>query len=316
MLRKGRILLRIEKISGNLFVRVISSALIIASFVYIGISIRRITPNIGQFSFDRTIIPAAVISTLVMVLSQLLAAVLLVLCSRLLSIEVESGLAVFSVLRSQIAKYLPGNIFHVGGSMAILSRNGISIPEASLSIGMQYFSLVIGALLGGGAVLVSSQLYYWFVPFIMLFVMVIVSTAVGHAAEIPFLARIIPLQIDFKKQNIRYAILITLSVIVFLIFSTVPLLLLASMINADIQGSFFDIFAAFSWSWVAGMVVVGSPGGLGVREASFQLLTGSILSDADALLLISLHRLLWVVSDVLVFFIAPLFIRDRKERNT
>ena len=64
-------------------------------------------------------------------------------------------------------------------------------------------------------------------------------------------------------------------------------------------GSFATLLAAGAASWAAGFVVVGAPGGLGVREAVFVALTGAAFGESSALLLIGSFRVATFLGDTL-----------------
>jgi uncharacterized membrane protein YbhN (UPF0104 family) len=73
--------------------------------------------------------------------------------------------------------------------------------------------------------------------------------------------------------------------------------------------SFAMLLAAGAASWVAGFVVIGAPGGLGVREAAFVALAGGALGESEALLLIGLFRIATFLGDTLLFAAGALALR-------
>jgi uncharacterized membrane protein YbhN (UPF0104 family) len=73
--------------------------------------------------------------------------------------------------------------------------------------------------------------------------------------------------------------------------------------------SFAMLLAASAASWAAGFVVIGAPGGLGVREAAFVALAGSALGEDKALLLIGLFRIVTFLGDTLLFAAGALMLR-------
>ena len=80
-------------------------------------------------------------------------------------------------------------------------------------------------------------------------------------------------------------------------------------------GSFAMLLAASAASWLAGFVVIGAPGGLGVREAAFVALAGGALGESHALLLIGFFRVVTFLGDTLFFAAGAIVLRVR-ERGT
>ena len=69
------------------------------------------------------------------------------------------------------------------------------------------------------------------------------------------------------------------------------------------------LLAASAASWAAGFVVIGAPGGLGVREAAFVALAGGALGESQALLLIGLFRIVTFLGDTLLFAAGAIALR-------
>jgi uncharacterized membrane protein YbhN (UPF0104 family) len=73
--------------------------------------------------------------------------------------------------------------------------------------------------------------------------------------------------------------------------------------------SFAMLVAASAASWAAGFIVIGAPGGLGVREVAFVALAGGSLGEDRALLLIGLFRIVTFLGDTLIFAAGVLALR-------
>lgn len=79
------------------------------------------------------------------------------------------------------------------------------------------------------------------------------------------------------------------------------------------------LFAAFLVSWVLGLIVPGSPGGIGVREASFAFLASALLGSAgfseDGLIMAALlMRCVTLFGEGLLFLCAVWLDRSRQPR--
>jgi len=85
------------------------------------------------------------------------------------------------------------------------------------------------------------------------------------------------------------------------------------LIGAQVDASI--ALAAGAASWAAGFAVIGAPGGLGVREATFVALTGQVLGEQHALLLIALYRIVTFFGDTLLFGAGLLALRRARKRS-
>ena len=72
------------------------------------------------------------------------------------------------------------------------------------------------------------------------------------------------------------------------------------------------LLAASAASWAAGFIVVGAPGGLGVREVAFVALAGAALGETHALLLTSLFRVVTFLGDTVLFALGAFALRGAK----
>jgi uncharacterized membrane protein YbhN (UPF0104 family) len=97
----------------------------------------------------------------------------------------------------------------------------------------------------------------------------------------------------------------------FMIASAALLALLARALGVGFD-SFAMLLAANAASWAAGFIVIGSPGGLGVREVAFVALTGAALGQSGALLLIGVFRIVTFLGDTLFFAAGSLALRGAR----
>ena len=75
------------------------------------------------------------------------------------------------------------------------------------------------------------------------------------------------------------------------------------IVNDLLQGdapSYFLMFAAFAFAWLAGFLIVIAPAGIGVREAVFVLALGGALTLPDALALAILSRFMLTIVDAVL----------------
>lgn len=200
---------------------------------------------------------------------------------------------------SQYGKYLPGNIAHYAIRHAWIRRYGMAHASLGLASILEAALLLLAAcaltLLGDTRGLRALS---------------IIDT---RAALALLIAGLISLGFSLHalrrgrlRERFHVPVLPPLSVLVlcaacyggFFIASAACLYALAQAL-ASPSVSFALLLAAGAASWLAGFIVIGAPGGLGVREAAFVALAGPTLGEDRALLLIGLFRIITFAGDTL-----------------
>ena len=216
--------------------------------------------------------------------------------------------AISSYARSQIAKYLPGNVFHYAGRYA-LSRSMGASDRAILSatveelLGVAAVFAVCGTL---AAALSADQLEIWNsiplpVPGLIM--------ALGLLGGRGLLA--LPLAGRFRLSGWSPRLLQCWGLfLLFLLLSLAVILILTDQFR-ELAGlsQLATLVSAFCLSWLLGFLVPGAPGGIGVREAAFILLLDSLGMGTLALSIVLQFRLITIVGDLL-FFGSTFFVRE------
>ena len=214
------------------------------------------------------------------------------------AVPVAQTMAAYAV--SQYGKYLPGNVAHYAIRHAWIRRYGI--PHASLGLA----SVLEAALL-----LLSASALTLLGDTRALRALSIVDTRVALALLVAVL-----IGLGFALRALRrgafhdrfhlppFPPMSVLLVCVacycgFFVASAACLDGLAHALSIPAV-SFAMLLAAGAASWLAGFIVIGAPGGLGVREATFVALAGPALGEDRALLLIGLFRIVTFLGDTLV----------------
>ncbi|MBD2464724.1 flippase-like domain-containing protein [Oscillatoria sp. FACHB-1407] len=207
------------------------------------------------------------------------------------------GVAVY--LRTNIAKYLPGNIWHFLGRIKAAESAGYSTSAAVLSVVLESLLMAAVAL----ALAIAGRLQNWGIHAVILVGLLIVfhpkvlnpllqmaqqfktkGTAIASNAS-PRLQRYpgIPLMGEFGFVSLRATgFLFVLQALQPVPVDQVPALL-----------------SAFSFAWLLGLVVPGAPGGLGVFEATAIALIGEPFSDGVVLSGVALYRLISTSAEAL-----------------
>ncbi|MEM7553224.1 MAG: lysylphosphatidylglycerol synthase domain-containing protein [Cyanobacteria bacterium P01_A01_bin.84] len=181
-------------------------------------------------------------------------------------------------LQTNIAKYIPGNIWHYYGRIIAAKNARISTSISTLSVLLEPLLMAAAALI---IVLVSSQLSVTNTPIILrlgqLLGLIIVLLIIHPWFLNPAVVYLQRLKI--KKKS--YGGSISNSITSVRRYPAIPLLGEIGFILLRSTGFILTIYAlaplnlyqipsligAFSFAWLVGLVVPGAPGGLGVFEA-------------------------------------------------
>jgi uncharacterized membrane protein YbhN (UPF0104 family) len=182
---------------------------------------------------------------------------------------------------AQFGKYLPGNIAHLAGRHYFFAKAGV--PQKSLLAA----AVVEAALL----VAAGGSITALFLP---------------HEA-IPLLDRYLPL--SGGEWLLLY-------IAFFFISASTLAGSLAALSPAAVEPhDWMPIVAACSAAWIAGFVIPGAPGGLGIRETVLVLLLSPRFGGETALIAALLYRGVTLAGDALAAVVGLLMANGRMMRR-
>ncbi len=204
-------------------------------------------------------------------------------------------------LRTEIVKYVPSNIMHFAGRHLLCRENGVSHKVALASnIADMLFILTAAAVVAVPSLFTATAFPVY----------TVVSGVLTHALPAALAAAIcvmIFLAILWIKRHLigRYLnkknIVRILSVLVLDMAVVIlnGLLFYAALVMFSLAGHapvpVYTVVALYALCWMAGFVVPGSPGGLGVREALIVLVFSGVYPDAAVIAI--LMRIVSVAGD-------------------
>ena len=204
--------------------------------------------------------------------------------------------------KSQIAKYIPGNVFHVVGRHILGSQAGIkNIVLAGATIyeilGLISISVLIG--FSGMIMFGLSNIYFSLFQIILILFFTIVLTSLITALA-PYLMSlrgiILPYRgiwetvIDISKVYVFYFIF-------FLIAGMLLVIIVNLFLDIDINIT-AKLVVIFSIAWLAGFIIPGAPGGIGVREAVIIFFITPIIGEAQSVAIAIALRFVTLLGDV------------------
>jgi hypothetical protein len=207
-------------------------------------------------------------------------------------------------LSTQIAKYLPGNVFHLVGRGIVL-RDLLSPRAVSLSLLMEMLLIACSALLVASVLADASMLGALAdvlpggrVPWVPL---VIGLAAVGSFFFIYHQSR---RTTDLGFGLGRGLVVITLFGLMFLVHGLAIWCLFVTSPGDGV--SWATTTAVFSLAFLVGYLLPGAPGGLGVREYAFVTLAAPSMGPGAALQLIVVYRITSIIADAAAYAVSRL----------
>ena len=201
-------------------------------------------------------------------------------------VEVERKWAVKTYGLSQLAKYIPGNIFHLAGRQALGMAAGMPAGTLAKSLLWELGLIATAGTLFG---LLATPLVGLKLP---------IYASVGAFGAISTLGIIILrllLSPSVSAALIWQIFFLGISGAVF-----VGALALVAP-SAVTLSAFSVLCGSYVIAWLAGLITPGAPAGVGVREFVLLFLLGEQIPAADLLLAVVLGRIVTVVGDLLFF---------------
>ena len=225
------------------------------------------------------------------------------------SLGVKEGIRVYLV--TNIAKYSPGNVWHFVGRITAVARSGGSKGAATLSVLLEPLLMATAALLVG---LVSSGLSrldtnftggIWF----PLAGLIVVAIAIQPRILNVVLHRLSRSKTQADARVARevglrqYPLVPFLGEIGFVVLRGMGFILTFTALQTVTWQQLPQLFTAFSFAWLLGLIVPGAPGGLGVFEVTaFGLLDNAQFPTEIAA--VALYRLISILAEAIAALVS------------
>jgi uncharacterized membrane protein YbhN (UPF0104 family) len=210
------------------------------------------------------------------------------------------GISVY--LKTNIAKYLPGNVWHFYGRILASTDAGFTAGAATLSVLLEALLMAAAALI---ITITSLRSDYQVLQLLSLSTVLVAihpkllnpllqlasrlkapKKSAHSEAESSFTAS--PRTVYLKRYPLRPIF----GEIIFVLLRGIGFLFCVIVLTPINLSQLPLILSAFSFSWLLGLVVPGAPGGIGIFEATAIALLGSHLPSAIVLGSVVLYRLI------------------------
>lgn len=203
-------------------------------------------------------------------------------------------------VKTNLAKYIPGNVWHFYGRIAAAKAVGIPFGTSMLSVLFEPMLMASAALLVASCIH-ASKIGLWYLISIGILVGLhpkIVNQVLFYLKRIK--ARKSPIQGNFNDfiRLHRYPWRPLLGEIGFIILRGIGFyLIFAALYSVDVD-QIPVLIASFSLAWLVGFIVPGAPGGIGVFEALSIWLLKPVFPIGAILGAIALHRFISIMSEI------------------
>ena len=192
--------------------------------------------------------------------------------------------------KTEIAKYLPGNVFHFIGRQAIASKVGISQSQMAKTSVLFSLLLLVGTVIASTLTALLAKGIPLYIELLMLL-----------ATFITFVGTLLLYKSFPLITKIKMNLLFSLSVL----FQGIMLGVIVTYQSEVFEsGLFFQTVSIYIVSWLIGFITPGASGGLGIREGTF-IAIGSFLhlalSTEVIVFSVLLVRLVNILVDILLF---------------
>ena len=218
---------------------------------------------------------------------------------RFFGVQAPLGWALATYGMTQIAKYVPGNIFHLAGRQA-----------AGMAVAMDGGSLAKATVMELVLLTVSGTLFAMLcLPLVFPFISPLMGAALIVAAITMTLGAL------WGKRWSGIAAALGWYLVFCLVFGSIFALLVALADGWPAIESFrwLPLAGVYVLAWLIGMLTPGAPAGLGVREAVLLFLLENKMGESSLLFIVLVGRLVMVAGDVL-FFLGSCLAKVRQRR--
>ncbi len=205
-------------------------------------------------------------------------------------------------LITNLAKYLPGNVWHFYGRVIAAKEAGFSVGAATLSVLLEPLLMAAAALAialttgsrtnGITQLLCLSAVLIAIHPRFLNPLLQLASRLKGKSQDAQAVQNQQPVQIR------RYPLFPLLGEAGFVALRGLGFFLTLSALSPIAPAQIPLVFSAFSFAWVLGLVVPGAPGGIGVFEATAIALLNSQIPTGTIIGGVALYRITSIFAEV------------------
>lgn len=212
--------------------------------------------------------------------------------------RVKGTWAIRVYLKTNIAKYVPGNVWHYYGRIKSATAAGIPTSISTLSVLLEPLLMAAAALV---LALVGNKQANWGWQVLGLAVVLIAVHPAILNLGIKLVGKMKGKNDESASQQElkHYPLLPLLGELGFLGLRGAGFLLTVLALYPINPNQILILLSAFSLAWLLGLVIPGAPGGIGVFEATAIALLSPVLSPGIVLSAVAVYRLISILAEVM-----------------
>lgn len=218
-------------------------------------------------------------------------------------------LALYVYGSTQVAKYIPGNLFQYPSRHLLGTQLGLThaplLGAAFLELAGLFMSASFISLLGfftSGEQVVPVE---W-ILFVLVICAIFPLLAKLFSAKVPLLKNLL---IHNKNvRNIYISLLVSWGIYLFFFIGagTILWFIVGFVDSSGVKIAFLDAIPIYAVSWLAGTLTPGAPAGAGVRETIMILMLTRFVGEPTGIAVALLTRVITIVGDVQVYLFSRL----------
>jgi uncharacterized membrane protein YbhN (UPF0104 family) len=211
-------------------------------------------------------------------------------------------------LKTNIAKYLPGNVWHLYGRIVAAKNVGFPATSATLSVLLEPLLMAAAAL---SIALLGLRSHYWLLQGLSLLAILtaihprFLNPLLGVASRLKGKSQAVSaaentsgaISTSDRLQIKHYPLRPLLGELLFVVLRGSGFLLTVLVLAPLQLAQLPMILSAFAFAWMLGLIIPGAPGGIGVFEATAITLLNGQLSAAVILGSVTLYRLISTLAE-------------------
>jgi uncharacterized membrane protein YbhN (UPF0104 family) len=212
--------------------------------------------------------------------------------------------------KSNLLKYLPGNVFQYIGRNELAAKLNISHVQVAAATILDVGVNVLAGVILSSIYLVKNNLltnifnkFSFGISLSIVLGTFLLLIVIFYVVKNKFKNLIKKYQYLFTKSTIKGLLVCLLYyIITMLIQSLLFITILVYVVGVDLNFNLFlNLFSAYTFSWLVGFVTPGAPAGIGVREAVMAGATGGLINEATITFAMVIFRILTTLADGAAF---------------
>lgn len=285
-----------------------SKLLILISFLFIGIKLKNFNINLKEYINLENIIMISLSSILLIFSVIFLGIGWTKILKQICNVDIEYNFTMPIYIKTNLAKYIPGNIMQFVGRNIIGNKYNIEQKKLALSTA---YELIMLSTIGIAIILLTNQVQKIinFIPQQYILIIIIGFTFLLICCMILIRFKNISMN---KTMVLEVANIFKVSIIPYLIalifmglsFVIIMLTVYEYDVNFIIVINWIGVFIL---GWFVGFITPGAPGGIGIREAVLIAYISKLIPSEYILEAVLIHRMISVISDVILYVLHILF---------